>query len=125
MKTGTTVLVGDGFGKSSRNLDFDGEAMFEVTTVSGKPFIIHTKALLIEVLGTRFRLYALPNQHGEEVDLLEGSLRVKKAYHSDIDYNPLVLKTGDRLMINTDIDLIQKDTMGPEETEKAEKFFNN
>ena len=123
MKSGTTILTAYDFGKSSRNLDFDGEAMFEVTTASGKPFIIHTAALAIEVLGTRFRLDAPPGEHSEDVNLFEGRLRVMKAYHSDLDNDTLLLKSGDMVMINTDIDLIQKDAMTPDEIEKAEKFF--
>jgi ferric-dicitrate binding protein FerR (iron transport regulator) len=124
MKTGATLLVADDFGQSNRYVDFEGEGMFEIAPASGKPFIIHTSALLIEVLGTRFRLSAPPGEHGEDLNLFEGQLRVTKAYHSDIEDNDtLLMKTGDMLMINTDIDLMQNDPMSPEEIEKAENSF--
>ncbi|HXO75674.1 MAG TPA: hypothetical protein VN824_10575, partial [Puia sp.] len=71
------------------------------------------------VLGTRFHVDAFRKNAGEQVDLLEGRLRVKKSYHSDTDNEPEVLEAGEMVMINRDIDLMEKEKMSPAELDKV------
>lgn len=42
------------FGKSSRDIYLEGQALFTVTNTSGIPFVVHTSNSSIRVLGTRF-----------------------------------------------------------------------
>ena len=44
------------FGEHSREVRLSGEAYFEVTRNEDKPFVVHTKYLDIEVLGTSFNV---------------------------------------------------------------------
>jgi ferric-dicitrate binding protein FerR (iron transport regulator) len=111
MTVKTSMRLSESFGKKDREVWLEGEALFEVAADAGKPFIVHTKNLRIEVLGTRFRVDAYPDKAGEEVDLLVGSLKVTKSYHSDSDNEPELLHTGEMVMINRDIDLMEKDKM--------------
>ena len=120
---GTVIVLAKGFGKDNRGLDLDGEAMFEVKPAAAAPFIVHTGNLQIEVMGTRFRVDAVRKRAGEEVDLLEGSLRVTKSYHSDTDNEPEVLSAGEMVMINREIDLMEKEKMSAEEIGKAKAKF--
>jgi hypothetical protein len=46
-------------------------------------------------------------------------LKVKKSYHSDTDNEPEVLDAGDMVMINRDIDLMEKEKMSAAELEKV------
>src|ERR1700748_246168 len=46
------LLLSKAFGQSKRELDLDGEAIFEIAAVAGKPFVVHTRLLEIEALGT-------------------------------------------------------------------------
>lgn len=117
---GTTVTTAKGFGKSNRGLDVDGEVMVEVTGAASWPFVVHTRDLVIEVLagGARFHIDASRSKAGEEVDLLEGRLRVKKSYHSDTDNEPEVLGAGEMVMINHDIDLMEKEKLSSTELDK-------
>ena len=141
---GTVVVLAKGFGKDNRDLDLDGEAMFEVSagaggganagagaglgaagsgSGAGRPFVVHTGNLRIEVLGTRFRVDAVRKRPGEEVDLLEGRLRVTKSYHSDTDNEPEVLSAGEMVMINREIDLMEKEKLSPDELDKVKEKF--
>ncbi|MDP4259441.1 MAG: FecR family protein [Bacteroidota bacterium] len=111
IKAKTSVRLSERFGKKDREVWLDGEALFEVAPDPAKPFLVHTKYLRIDVLGTRFRVDAYPDKAGEEVDLLSGSLKVSKSYHSESDNEPELLHAGEMLMINRDIDLMEKEKM--------------
>lgn len=119
LRPGTQVSLAKGFGVSNRDLELDGEAIFEVTGGAAIPFIVHTRNLEIAVLGTRFHVDAFRKNAGEQVDLLEGRLRVQKSYRSDTDNEPEVLEAGEMVMINRDIDLMEKEKMSPAELDKA------
>ena len=114
----TSITLAKGFGRDNRDIQLDGEARLDVVAKPGLPMVIHTRDLVIEVLGTRFRVNAFRDKPGEEVDLLCGGLRVRKSYHSDTDNEPEVLKDGEMVMINHDIDLMEKEALNASELEK-------
>jgi transmembrane sensor len=120
---GTVIVLGTGFTTGSRVVDLDGEGMFEVRASGAGPFVVTTKNLIIQGAGMKFRVEAVRSTPGEEVDLLEGRLRVVKSYHSDTDNEPEVLDAGDMLMINREIDLMEKEKMNGEEANKAKAKF--
>lgn len=124
---GSRVKIGDGtvivLGRGGRDIDLDGEGMFEVRASAARPFMVTTKNLVIEALGTKFRVDAVRSRAGEEVDLLEGRLRAMKSYHSDSDSLPEQLEAGDLLMINREIDLMEKEKMNAEELERVKGKF--
>lgn len=119
LRPGTQVSIAKGFGVNNRDLELDGEALFDIRGSASKPFVVHTRNLEIEVLGTWFHVDAFRKNAGEQVDLLEGRLRVKKTYHSDTDNQPEVLEAGDMVMINRDIDLMEKEKMSAAELDKV------
>jgi transmembrane sensor len=120
---GTTVTTAKGFGKNNRDLDVDGEVIVEVSGAASWPFVVHTRDLVIEVLagGSRLHVDASRSRPGEETDLLEGRLRVRKSYHSDTDNEPEVLAGGEMVMINRDIDLMEKEKLSPAELDKVKE----
>jgi len=107
LSKGTTVLLGAGFGSGNRMVDLDGEGMFEIRIVPGRMFVVRTKNLIIVGPGTKFRVDAARSRPGEEVDLVAGQLEIRKSYHSDLDSASEELATGDMLMINREIDLME------------------
>lgn len=119
----TTVATAKGFGKVNRVLDVDGEAMIEVSGAAGPPFTVHTRDLVLEVLegSARFHVDANRARPGEETDLLEGRLRVRKSYHSTTDNEPEELAGGEMVMINRDIDLMEKERLSPAELDKVKE----
>ena len=123
----TTVATSRGFGKDNRGLEVDGEVMIEVPGLAGPPFVVHTRDLVIEVLGggARFHVDANRARPGEEADLLEGRLRVRKSYHSDSDNEPEELAGGEMVMVNRDIDLMEKERLSPAELDKVKEKARN
>jgi transmembrane sensor len=123
MNAGTVIRVSKNFGAKDGELWLEGEALFDVRGNAmtalpggeGKGFVIHTKNLRIEVQvqgqDARFKVDAYPDKAGEEVDLLSGKLKVMKSYHSDSDNEPETIQTGELVMINRDIDLMEKEKM--------------
>jgi ferric-dicitrate binding protein FerR (iron transport regulator) len=120
---GTTISLAKGFGKNNRGIELDGEARIDVAAKPDWPMVIRTRDLVIEVLGTRFKVDAYRDKPGEEVDLLEGRLRVKKSYHSDTDNEPEELEAGDMVMINHDIDLMEKEKLSPAELDRLKGLW--
>lgn len=105
----TTIRIPKAFNKTNREVQLDGEAVFSVNNKAGIPFFLYTRNLQIQVLGTRFRVDAYSKFAGEEVDVLSGKLRVRKSYHSTTDNEPELLQAGEMVMINRDIDLMEKE----------------
>ena len=134
----TTISLEKGYGKDNRGITLSGEALFDVPKTPNWPLVVHTRDLRIEVLGggeprsdvsgtrdlktgilrARFRIDAPGDRPGEEVDLLEGRIKAGKAFHSDTDNEPETLESGEMVMVNQDIDLIEKEKLNPEELSK-------
>jgi transmembrane sensor len=123
LSSGSEVVLGAGFTNGNRVVDLDGEGMFEVRDVPGEMFAVMTRNLVITGMGTRFRVDAVSKRPGEEVDLLAGQLTIRKSYHSDLDSAAEDLSSGDMLMINREIDLMEKERMSADEVEKARAKF--
>jgi transmembrane sensor len=118
----TVVRLFKTFGQTRRELDLDGVVLLDVVPDAGKPFIVHTRLLQIEVLGTRFRVDGRRENAGEEVDLMDGRLRVKKSYHSDTDNEAEEIQSGEMVMVNRDIDLMEKEKMDSTDRERIKGF---
>jgi transmembrane sensor len=123
LSNGTTVVLGATYTKGDRLVDLDGEGMFEVQAIPGNAFVVTTRNLVIVGPGSQFRVDAVRSRPGEEVDLLAGQLTIRKSYHSDLDSLPEELTSGDMLMINREIDLMEKEKMNAEEVEKVKVKF--
>ena len=66
-----TVFTG-----SSREVELNGEAYFEVAHNAEKPFRVQIKEMKVEVLGTHFNIMAYENEAAVAATLVEGSVRV-------------------------------------------------
>lgn len=114
MDSFSVVRLAAGFNKLNREMFLEGKALLTVHSDGTKPFVIHTRALIITALGadtTVFTVDGYPKSPGEEVDVFAGNLQVIKSYHSDSDNEPVVLHSGEMVMINTDIDLMEKEKL--------------
>ncbi len=97
------------FDSTNREVFLFGEAFFEVASCSKKPFIVQTKDMQVEVLGTSFNLMAYPDDGFAEATLVTGQLKVKTAHHE------VVIDPGtqarlhhesrqlEKLIVNTDL----------------------
>jgi transmembrane sensor len=76
LNAGSTLTMAKDFNSSSREVTLEGEAFFDVSHNPGKPFIIHTAAMHVKVLGTIFNVKAYPADKTAETSLLKGSVEI-------------------------------------------------
>lgn len=75
----------------TREVELEGEAIFEVTKNKEKPFRVHTIEGVVEVLGTTFNVSSYSDDESEEITLVEGSVLVESGHERNI------LKPGEQL----------------------------
>lgn len=87
------------FGSVTREVYLDGEAYFEVKNNGHTPFLVHTSALAVKVMGTKFNVKAYPDDEEVETALLEGEVQLQVLTDLGKDHvKILVVKPGE--MIN-------------------------
>ena len=118
----SVIRMAKTFNKTDREVRLDGSAAFTIGQFTGKPFIVHTRNLKITVLdNSRFWVDAFALNAGEEADVTLGKLLVTKSYHSTTDNEPETLGRGEMVMINRDIDLMEKETLKPDELKAVQE----
>ena len=110
LNAGSNLTYFESFGKTTRELRLSGEAFFDVARDVEHPFIIHTKAMNIQVLGTVFNVRAYPDEKTTEASLLKGSIEItlpgQPAGHMLLKPNEKVSVMNNRLLQTS-----EKDTM--------------
>jgi len=84
LSDGTVVRLNSGsklsysckFGKKQRLVKLEGQAFFDVVEDKNRPFIVKTKHLDVEVLGTAFDVMAYPNEGIVRTTLVRGKVKV-------------------------------------------------
>jgi len=109
---GSRITFPEQFGAKSRQIELEGEAFFEITKDSRKPFIVHTGNVQTRVLGTSFKIDAFRNRP-LTVAVATGKVRVDEYINETgkplailtpgqkVTYDQGMIKTG-----NTEIDEI-------------------
>ena len=92
LNKGSSISYPKEFSGSTREVELNGEAHFEVEHNPEKPFIVSAGDLRVEVLGTKF--YINTNAPGGKVQviLIEGSVA---AYYKDTPEDKTILKPGE------------------------------
>lgn len=93
---------------SNRDFSLDGDAFFEIFPLKDTPITIHTGMYNLITSGAFFRVHAHQQNPGQTVKVLRGELIAEKAYPSDFP-DTEILKAGDMVMINKNIDLMEKE----------------
>jgi len=96
LNTKSTLTVPKKFAKKTRTVELQGEAFFEVTRDTARPFIIQTELGQIRVLGTSFQVKAYPDSN---LEVYVESGRVELSSVDGTDTLNIVLKAGERGMI--------------------------
>jgi ferric-dicitrate binding protein FerR (iron transport regulator) len=76
LNASSNLTYDENFGNNIREVSLSGEAFFDVVKDPSRPFIIHTKAINIKVLGTEFNVKAYPEDPYTETSLIRGSVEV-------------------------------------------------
>lgn len=87
------------FSGKSRLVQLEGEAYFEVAKNSKFPFVVKTKQMNVDVLGTHFNVSAYADEDVVRTTLLEGSVRLTAAAKK------AMLKPGEQAVFGKDQNL--------------------
>ncbi len=77
LNAASVIRYDENFTDTVRNITLEGEAYFEVTKDSLRPFNVRTKNLSLVVLGTSFNVNAFASDDLTHVALIEGKLKVE------------------------------------------------
>ncbi len=78
LNSDSKIIVPDQFAQDKREVELIGEAFFDVNRDTTRPFIIKTKDLKVEVLGTSFNLRSYNNDNSQLVAVKTGKVAVNK-----------------------------------------------
>jgi ferric-dicitrate binding protein FerR (iron transport regulator) len=79
-----------------REVHLTGEAYFDVAKDKEHPFIIHTQAIDLKVLGTAFNVRSYANERQTEASLIHGSIEI--TLHNNPD-KKIILKPNEKLVV--------------------------
>jgi transmembrane sensor len=105
----------DRFINNSREIYLEGEAFFEVSKDTNKPFIVRTGEIITTVLGTKFNVKAYSKETEISVSLVEGKVKVSAGKENTENKN-IILKPSQQLTYNK---VDKKDSVGLFDEEKA------
>lgn len=105
LNAGSSLTYPVAFTGKERNVQFTGEAYFEISPDAVRPFTVTRTGddVRIKVLGTRFNVNAYDDETALKVTLLEGSVRVDKGK------NRSLLTPGQQLQVKEDKSKIIKE----------------
>lgn len=92
---GSRITFPEQFEAGSREIELEGEAFFEVTKDSKKPFIVHTGKVQTRVLGTSFKIDAFKNRP-LTVAVATGKVRVDE-YINETGKSLAILNPGQKV----------------------------
>jgi transmembrane sensor len=78
LNAGSRLRYADDFGKSSRDVELDGEGYFDVVHDASRPFRVRTRGSVAEDLGTRFAVRAYGDGSQVQVVVAQGSVSLAR-----------------------------------------------
>lgn len=108
INSGSTLTLSDDFDETGREVSLEGEVYFDIRSNEQKPFVIHTKASEVKVLGTAFNVRAYPSEETEVASLVRGAIQVRIKTASGFSEKYL-LKPMQKMIIHKTEQLPDKD----------------
>ena len=99
LNAGSRIILAQGFSQDQRELTLEGEAFFDVQHDENHPFVIHTGALEVRVLGTSLNVRAYPGESSLEATLIEGKAEIALAGNPQ---SAIPLRPNEKVIIPTD-----------------------
>jgi ferric-dicitrate binding protein FerR (iron transport regulator) len=98
----TTLKYSSDFNQKNRELYLDGEAYFDVAKKK-IPFIVHTSAINLKVLGTAFNVKCYSDEKTVEATLVRGSLKIEKFSTVNGLSEEVMLKPNQKIVFQKEI----------------------
>lgn len=125
LNSGSVLVYPSAFFGDRREVYLSGEGYFEVEGNREKPFIVNVRTLGVEVLGTRFDVWAYPESQEIKTTLEQGSVQVRLNEASDRIYQ---LKPNEQLVYhvnNKEVDVRQVRSADYSDWRSGGLFFDN
>lgn len=90
LNAASTLRYPSSFTGKERVVELSGEALFEIAPNAALPFLVRSRDMDVEVLGTRFNMMAYEDEKQTKTSLLEGSVKVIRGSGT------VILKPGDQ-----------------------------
>ena len=84
LNSASSIRFPTSFSDSERRVEITGEAYFEVSKNDKVPFIVETRGMKVEVLGTEFNLMAYNDEDAIRTTLVTGAVSVHKGTEKNI-----------------------------------------
>lgn len=98
LNSGSKLTLKNNFEGKTREVQLYGEAFFDVTKNTDKPFIVHINNIDIHVLGTAFNVKSYGEDPDIQTTLYRGIINVTK--NKDKDFHPILLHPNQKLVIS-------------------------
>lgn len=108
LNQGSQLSYADDFNKSSRSINFEGEAFFEIAANPEKPFIISTQNIGVKVLGTSFNLSSIKQDEHIELHLQSGKVLVYSVDEQGMMLEQLQLNPGEKATFSKESGLLTR-----------------
>lgn len=82
LNAGSKIIFPRQFAKDKREVTLEGEAFFNVRHEKKRPFLIHTKDMITQVLGTSFNVSSYPQDKEIKVTVISGKVAVYEQHLS-------------------------------------------
>lgn len=92
------ITYNENFLGKQREVELSGEAFFDVVRDESRPFIIHTAAIDVKVLGTAFNVRSYADEKNTETALIRGSVEITLV--KSPDKKKIILKPNDKLIVD-------------------------
>ncbi|HEY8513325.1 MAG TPA: FecR domain-containing protein [Cyclobacteriaceae bacterium] len=101
---GSRLTLMDSFGEAKREVFLDGEAFFDIARDTSRPFLVYTKGITAEVLGTSFLISAYSDQEEIVVAVKTGKVSVytnsKNSPNTRDAQSPVILSPNQKVTYN-------------------------
>jgi ferric-dicitrate binding protein FerR (iron transport regulator) len=84
INSGSKIMYDDAFNRKQRPVFLDGEACFEVAKDKDRPFVVKTKTMNIQALGTTFNVRSYDDDEQAFAVLIEGKIKVSASGQEQI-----------------------------------------
>lgn len=112
----TKLTYEKSYGEKTRSVDLVGEAYFDVVKDAEHPFVVHTKAMDIKVLGTAFNVRAYEKEINTQTTLLRGRIEVTLRNKKD---EKVILKPNEKITVKNN-ELSSADPVGEDKNDVTE-----
>jgi ferric-dicitrate binding protein FerR (iron transport regulator) len=96
INSGSSFKYPPNFGEKSRDVYLSGEAFFEVSKQNGKTFVVTTRDVRVNVLGTAFDVKCYPDETKTQTTVVRGLVKIENISGSE---QPIYLKPNQMVTI--------------------------